>query len=803
MSNVESRAIEEEMKNSYMDYAMSVIVGRSLPDVRDGLKPVQRRILYSMYEMNLTHDKPFKKCARIVGEVMGKYHPHGEAPIYDALVRMAQPFSMRYTFVDGQGNFGSIDGDTPAAMRYTEARLTRIAEEMLEDIEKDTVPMVMNFDGSLNEPSVLPSKIPNLLINGSSGIAVGMATNMPPHNIGEVVDAITYYIQNRNATVEDLIKFIKGPDFPTGGEIYNFSGIVEAYKTGKGTFRLRGKYHLEGDENRRSIVFTEIPYEVNKSDLLQKIASLIKEEKITGIQNIKDESDKNGIRIIFKLKKDANVDIVLNQLFEHSQLEVSYGIINLAILDNIPKLFNLRDLIEHFVIHRFNIIKKRVEFDLKKDEEREHILKGFLIALDNLDEVISTIRSSLNYDEAKKSLIEKFSLTEIQSKAILDLRLQRLTAMERESIVNEEKSLSEEIEKLKSILSNEGKIYGIMVDELKQIKAKYGDERRTEIVMEEITRRDVEDLVPPENVLVTFSKDGYIKRIPLTEYREQSRGGIGLITEYSEKDYPKQIFIANNRDTLLLFTNKGRVYWLKCYRIVQTSRKATGKNIINYVNLSENEKVEKIIPVKGFESGYVIFLTKKGYVKRTSLKAFSNPMKRGIIAINLRDDSIADVVFSDGKSMVLIGTKKGIVTKFREENLRSMGRNSYGVRGIRLSPNDEIVGMVIGEDKDNLLTITELGKGKRTRIGEFRLSHRGAKGVKAHRLNESTGLMVSLTVTDDSGSIMVQTLNGMTIQIPVKEIPVLGRNTSGVRIIDLKENDRVITSTKIPEIENH
>jgi len=800
MSNVETRAIEEEMKSSYMDYAMSVIVGRSLPDVRDGLKPVQRRILYSMYEMNLTHDKPYKKSARIVGEVMGKYHPHGEAPIYDALVRMAQPFSMRYTFVDGQGNFGSIDGDTPAAMRYTEARLTKIAEEMLEDIEKETVPMVMNFDGTLKEPAVLPSKIPNLLINGSSGIAVGMATNMPPHNIVEVIDAIIYYINNRDADVDDLINFIKGPDFPTGGQIFNFSGIIEAYKTGKGTFKLRGKYHIEGDENQRSIVFTEIPYEVNKSDLLQKIASLIKEEKITGIQNIKDESDKNGIRIIFKLKKDANVDIVLNQLFEHSQLEISYGIINLAIIDNIPRLFTLKDLIEQFVNHRFNIIKKRVEYDLKKDEEREHILKGFLIALDNLDDVISTIRSSLNYDEAKRSLIEKFSLTELQAKAILDLRLQRLTAMERESIVNEEKSLSEEIEKLKGILSDERKIYQIMVEELNEIKEKYGDERRTEIVMEEITRRDIEDLIPPENVLVSFSKDGYIKRIPLSEYREQSRGGVGLITEYGEKDYPKQIFIANNRDTLLLFTNKGKVYWLKCYRIVQTSRKANGKNIINYVNLEENERVEKIIPVKGFDSGYIIFLTRKGYVKRTPLKAFSNPMKKGIIAINLGEDSLADVLYSEGNNLVLIGTKNGIVTKFSEEEIRPTGRNSYGVKGIRLSDKDEIIGMAIGRDEDNLLTLTEFGKGKRTKISEFRLSHRGAMGVKAHRLNKLTGSMVSMIVTDDSGSIMVQTMNGMTIQIPVKEIPVLGRNTSGVRIIELKENDRVITSTKIPEI---
>ncbi len=797
MPQLDIKPIEEEMKHSYMDYAMSVIVGRSLPDVRDGLKPVQRRILYSMYEMNLTHDKPFKKCARIVGEVMGKYHPHGEAPIYDALVRMAQPFSLRYTLVDGQGNFGSIDGDSPAAMRYTEARLKKIAEELLDDIDKETVPMMQNFDGSLMEPMVLPAKFPNLLVNGSSGIAVGMATNMPPHNLNEVIDATVYYIKNMNCSIEDLMQFIKGPDFPTGGSILNYSGLIEAYKTGRGTIRIRGKYTIEEGEKYDEIIFTEIPYEVNKSELLQKISELVKNERITGIQNIKDESDKTGIRIVLKLKKDTNPEIVLNQLFEHTQLEVSYGIINLALVDNVPKTFNLKDLITEFVKHRFNVIKKRISFILRKDEEREHILQGYLIALDNLDAVISLIRNSKDYNEAKNSLISNFKLSEIQAKAILDLRLQRLTALERESIINEEKELREEISRLKDILEHDDKIYKIMEDELLEIKKKYGDERKTEIIKEDVTKRDIEDLIPPIDMLVTFTTNGYIKRIPLDEYRSQGRGGSGVITEYGEGDFPKQIMVSNNRDYLLFFTNKGRVYWLKTYKIIQTSRKAVGKNIRNYINLEDDEKVQKILPVKDFDDRFVLFLTKNGIVKKTPLRNFSNPMSKGIIAITLRDDSIVDVALTDDNKYVIIATKNGQIVKFQSKDLRAMGRKGYGVRGIRLRERDEVLSLTIAEDDDYILTVTELGKGKITKCSEYRKTHRGTHGVKGQRISDATGKLVSAIRVEKNDIIMIQTMLGMTIQLSVEQIPEHGRNAAGVKLMDIKENDRVIAITRI------
>ncbi|MGC8663260.1 MAG: DNA gyrase subunit A [Thermoplasmata archaeon] len=797
MAQVDIKPIEEEMKYSYMDYAMSVIVGRSLPDVRDGLKPVQRRILYSMYEMNLTHDKPFKKCARIVGEVMGKYHPHGEAPIYDALVRMAQPFSLRYILVDGQGNFGSVDGDSPAAMRYTEARLKKIAEELLEDIDKETVPMMQNFDGSLMEPLVLPAEFPNLLVNGSSGIAVGMATNMPPHNLREVIDATVHYIKSRDCTVEDLMMYITGPDFPTGGTVLNYSGLIEAYKTGRGTIRIRAKYTIEEKEKSQEIIFTEIPYEVNKSELLQKISELVREDRITGIQNIKDESDKSGIRIVLKLKKDANADIVLNQLFEHTQLEISYGIINLALVDNVPKTFNLKDLISEFVKHRFTVIKKRISYILKKDEEREHILKGYLIALDNLDAVISTIRGSRDYSEAKNSLIAKFSLSELQAKAILDLRLQRLTALERESIINEEKELRNEIERLKDILAHDEKIYGILVEELQEIRKRYGDKRKTEILKEDVTRRDIEDLIPPVDMLVTFTLNGYIKRIPLEEYRSQGRGGTGVITEYGEGDFPKQIMITNNRDYLLFFTNKGRVYWLKTYKIIQTSRKAVGKNIRNYLNLAEDETVQKILPVSSFDDKFVIFITKKGIVKKTPLKNFSNPMSKGIIAITLRDDSIIDVALADNDKYIIIATRNGQVVKFQVRDLRSMGRKGYGVRGIKLKENDEVLSLTIASDEDYILTVSEKGKGKITRSSEYRKTHRGTHGVRGQRISDATGKLVSALKVDKSDTIMIQTMQGMTIQFNVEQIPEHGRNASGVKLMEIKENDKVIALTRI------
>ncbi|MGC8585594.1 MAG: DNA gyrase subunit A [Thermoplasmata archaeon] len=795
MEEIKIKPIEEIMKTSYMDYAMSVIIGRSLPDVRDGLKPVQRRILYSMHEMNLYHDKPFKKCARIVGEVMGKYHPHGEAPIYEALVRMAQPFTFRYTLIEGQGNFGSIDGDSPAAMRYTEARLSKIVEEMLKDIDMETVPMMQNFDGSLEEPLYLPSGIPNLLINGSSGIAVGMATNIPPHNINDSIDSIVYYIKNNGCSVDELINIIKGPDFPTGGVILNYNGLVEAYRTGRGTIKIRGKYVIEEDKNSKSIIFTEIPYEVNKSELLQKISEMVKEGKITGIINIKDESNKEGIRIIFKLKKDASPEIVLNQLFEHSQLEVTYGIIMLAILDNVPRVFNLKDLIAEYSKHRFNITKRRLEFKLKKDEEREHILSGLIIALDNIDNVIKIIKESSNPSEASVNLQKNFGLTEIQAKAILEMRLQRLTSMEREEIINEENRILDEIKSIKDILSSSEKIYNLIIDELSEIKKKYGDERKTEILKENVIRRDERDLIPPEDMIITLTERGYIKRVSMTDYRTQSKGGKGVITEYGE-DIPLQVIIANNRDHLLLFTNTGRVYSLDVYRIPQMSRKAIGKSINNFINLNENEKIVYMMPYNENSMGYIVFLTGKGMVKKTSIEEFKNVMSRGIIAIKLEDDVLKDVKLIKNEDEILISTKMGMIARFNSSEIRAMGRNAYGVRGIKVRKDDEIISMATGNGDSLLLTITEKGKGKLTKVSEFRKTHRGSVGVKGQKVNEKTGYLVSVMAVEMDDLIMIQTKNGMTIAFRVNEIPVQGRNAQGVRLMNVDENDAVKTTVK-------
>ena len=795
MEEIKIKPIEEIMKTSYMDYAMSVIIGRSLPDVRDGLKPVQRRILYSMHEMNLYHDKPFKKCARIVGEVMGKYHPHGEAPIYEALVRMAQPFTFRYTLIEGQGNFGSIDGDSPAAMRYTEARLSKIVEEMLKDIDMETVPMMQNFDGSLEEPLYLPSGIPNLLINGSSGIAVGMATNIPPHNISDSIDSIVYYIKNNGCSVDELINIIKGPDFPTGGVILNYNGLVEAYRTGRGTIKIRGKYVIEEDKNSKSIIFTEIPYEVNKSELLQKISEMVKEGKITGIINIKDESNKEGIRVIFKLKKDANPEIVLNQLFEHSQLEVTYGIIMLAILDNVPRVFNLKDLIAEYSKHRFNITKRRLEFKLKKDEEREHILSGLIIALDNIDNVIKIIKESSNPSEASVNLQKNFRLTEIQAKAILEMRLQRLTSMEREEIINEENRILDEIKSIKDILSSSEKIYNLIIDELNEIKKKYGDERKTEILKENVIRRDERDLIPPEDMIITLTERGYIKRVSMTDYRTQSKGGKGVITEYGE-DIPLQVIIANNRDQLLLFTNTGRVYSLDVYRIPQMSRKAIGKSINNFINLNENEKIVYMMPYSENSEGYIVFLTGKGIVKKTSVEEFKNVMSRGIIAIKLEDDVLKDVKLIKNEDEILISTKMGMIARFNSSEIRAMGRNASGVRGIKVRKDDEIISMATGNGDSLLLTITEKGKGKLTKVSEFRKTHRGSVGVKGQKVNEKTGYLVSVMAVEMNDLIMIQTKNGMTIAFRVNEIPVQGRNAQGVRLMNVDENDAVKTTVK-------
>lgn len=794
-------AIEQEMRRSYMDYAMSVIVGRSLPDVRDGLKPVQRRILYSMHELNLEHDKPYKKCARIVGEVMGKYHPHGELAIYDSIVHMAQTFSLRYPLVDGQGNFGSIDGDSAAAMRYTEARLTKISGEMLEDIEKETVEKILNFDGSLEEPVLLPSKIPNLLINGTSGIAVGMATKMPPHNISEILNAIIYYIDNRDCEVLKLLDFIEGPDFPTGGIIIGHSSMQNAYLTGRGSFRIRSKYHIEKHEGYMDLVFTEIPYEVNKAELLKAIGVLSKEGTLNGIVGLKDESNKEGIRILIKLKKDTNIDVILNQLYEHTPLEVSYNVINLTLVDNVPKILNLKELISEFVKFRMKIIIKRSEFELRKAQEREHIVAGLIKALDHIDEVITVIRSSKDTSTARDNLMNNFGFSEIQARAILDMRLQKLTGLERKNLEDEEAELLKNIEYLKEILNDETLRFKIMKDEFIELIKKYGDERRTEILKEEIEKRETEDLIPSEDVVIVVTNNGYIKRISLQEYRTQGRGGTGILTDGDESDFTRALFISNTHDYLLFFTNKGKVYSVKTYMIPQTSRRAKGKAIINFLpKLQENEKVQATIHVSKFENSYILIITKKGIVKKTHIEEYYNIRTSGKIAIKLKEnDEIVSIKLTDGESDVFIASKHGKVIRFSEHNIRPLSRASMGVHGIRLRGDDEVIGSSLGSEGTEIFTVTELGKGKRTKIEKFRKIKRGGTGVIGHKITEDTGALVDIFSVNENDEVMLITKNGNTIQFEIREVSSLGRQTMGVKLIDLKENDIVSAVTMMRE----
>ncbi len=792
-------AIEQEMRKSYMDYAMSVIVGRSLPDVRDGLKPVQRRILYSMYELNLEHDKPYKKCARIVGEVMGKYHPHGDTAIYDSIVHMAQNFSLRYPLVDGQGNFGSIDGDSAAAMRYTEARLTKISEDMLDDIEKETVEKVLNFDGSLEEPLLLPSKVPNLLINGTSGIAVGMATKMPPHNISEILNAVIYYIDHRDCDILSLLNFIEGPDFPTGGIIIGHSSMQQAYLTGRGSFKIRSRYHIEKHEGYLDLVFTEIPYEVNKSELLKAIGVLSKEGTLTGIIGLKDESNKEGIRILIKVKKDANTDVILNQLFEHTPLEISYNVINLTLVDNVPKVLNLKELILEFVKFRMNIIIKRSEFELRKAQEREHIVSGLIKALDHIDEIISLIRASNDTSVARDNLMNKFGFTEIQARAILDMRLQKLTGLERKNLDDEEKELLKNIESLKDILNNETLRYKIMKDEFLELIRKYGDNRRTEILKEEIERRETEDLIPSEDVVILVTNNGYIKRISMQEYRTQGRGGTGILTDSDETDFTKDLFIANTHDYLLFFTNKGRVYSIKTYMIPQVSRRAKGKAIVNFLpKLLDNEKVQATIRVSKFEGTYILIVTKKGIVKKTHIEEYKNIRISGKIAVTLKDnDEIVSIKLTNGDSDIFIGSKQGKVIRFSESNIRPLSRASMGVRGIKLKENDQVIGSCLGSEGTEIFTVTELGKGKRTSTDKFRKIKRAGTGVIGHKITNLTGPMVDILSVTEDDQVIIITRNGSTIQFKIKEVSLLGRQTMGVKLIDLKENDFVSAVTKL------
>jgi len=789
---IKPKLIENEMKEAYVDYAMSVIIGRALPDVRDGLKPVHRRILYSMLRDNLRHDRPFRKSATTVGSVIGKYHPHGDQAVYDSLVRMAQNFSLRYPLISGHGNFGSTEFEA-AAYRYTEARLSRIAEELLEDIDKNTVEFIPNFDNSLKEPVILPAKLPNLLINGSSGIAVGMATNIPPHNISEVIDAIIATIDNKEITIDELTNYIKGPDFPTGGIILGRSGILDAYKTGRGKIILRGKTEIK--ENK--IVVTEIPYQLNKSTLIEDIAFLVKEKRIEGITDIRDESDKSGISIVIETKKGANPELILNQLYSFTNLQMSFGIISIALIDNQPKLMNLKEIINHYIDHRKNVIVRRTKFDLEKAEQRLHILEGLQIALENIDNVISLIKESKDPETARVSLINKFELTEIQSNAILEMRLQRLTNLEQNKIKDEINELIKIIKELKEILVSSIRILSIIKDELIDLKNKYSDNRRTDIVEGDLIIEN-EDLIKEEDIVITVTHSGYIKQTPLELYKQQRRGGKGVIaTTTKEDDTIQNLFITQNHNYLLFFTNQGRVYWLKAFMIPQSTRYAKGKAIVNLLNLKD-EKISAILPISNFDDQhYLLFVTKNGIIKKTSLKYYSKPRKVGINAINLKDnDELVQVRLTPGILEFMIATKKGLAMRFNEMDVRSSGRNSSGVRGIRLV-NDEVVGIEVALFNGSLLTVTENGYGKRTDIEEYRLIRRGGKGVRNIICSERNGDVIGIKTIKDEDEIMLISKNGIIIRMLARDISKVGRNTQGVRLMRLDEDDKVISLARV------
>jgi DNA gyrase subunit A len=795
------RAIESEMKRAFIDYSMSVIMSRALPDVRDGLKPVHRRILYSMNDMGLTHEKPYKKSARIVGDCLGRYHPHGDQAVYDSLVRMAQDFSLRYPLVDGQGNWGSIDGDSAAAMRYTEARMAKIAKFMLQDIEKDTIEWTDNFDASLKEPVMLPAKIPNLLINGASGIAVGMATNMPPHNLSEVIDGTIETIDNPEISTTDLMQIIQGPDFPTGGIIYGKGGILSAYSEGRGLVRIRAKTHIEGEEKKKIIV-TELPYQVNKSNLLKNIAELVKNKKIEGISDLRDESDREGMRIVIELKRDAIEDVVLNQLFSHTEMQTTFGVLNLAIVNGEPKILSLKDIIQHYIEYRILVITRRTTYDLNKAKEKMHILEGLMIALKNIDRVIKIIRSSKQAEEAKERLMKEFDFSDIQAKAILDMRLQKLTGMEIEGLekdYNDTKKLIEELEKL---LSDKQNILNEIKKELLEIKEQFGDERRTEIVEGEIGI-EVEDLIPVEDVVITITDSGYIKRIPCETYKTQRRGGKGLIgMEIKEEDIVVDSFITSTHDYIMFFTNHGKAFWLKGYKIPEGSRHAKGKAIINLLpRLEEGEYVETAIPIHEFDDDhYLVFTTRNGIIKKTALSAYSNIRINGIRAIKLdENDELISTRLSDGMQTIMIATADGQACRFNEKEARPMGRVTRGVIGVRLNKGDKVVSMAVVGEEGNLMTITENGFGKRSPIQEYRKTHRGSKGVRTIITNERNGKVIYVKEVTDDDEIMLTSKDGMMVRVPVKDIRIQGRNTMGVTIMRLNRGDKVVSVAKIIE----
>jgi DNA gyrase subunit A len=786
--------IEDEMKRSYIDYAMSVIVGRALPDVRDGLKPVHRRILYAMNEQGMTHDKPYKKSARIVGDVLGKYHPHGDIAVYDTLVRMVQDFSLRYPLVDGQGNFGSIDGDSAAAMRYTEVRLGKIADEILGDIDKETVDFVPNYDDSLKEPTVLPCKLPNLLINGSTGIAVGMATNMPPHNLGEVIDGITMVIDKPDTELSELIEVVKGPDFPTAGFIYGRKGIIDAYSTGRGSIMMRARAIIEEVKNKEQIIVTELPYQVNKAKLIEEIAALVRDKKISGITDLRDESDKDGIRIVMEISRQAQGNIILNQLYSHTQLETSFGVINLALVDGQPRLLTLKDLIVNYVSHRKQVLIRRSQFELKKASQRAHILEGLKIALDRIDEVIRLIRGSKTPDDARVGLVAQFSLSEEQAKAILDMRLQRLTGLEREKIDAEYNELLKTIAWLKELLASEVKILGLIKTEIAELRTRFADERRTEII-ESTGELVTEDLIPKEDDVITITNSGYIKRIAVDAYKQQRRGGKGVIgMETKEEDFVSDLFIANTHDYMLFFTDKGKVYWLKVYGIPTAGRQARGTAIVNLIQIEQGEQISAYIPINRFdEKHYLLMVTKNGTAKKTALTEFSNPRKTGIIAISLEDgDSLVSVKLTDGTKDVVIGTKHGKAIRFNENDVRDMGRSAYGVRGVKLIGEDEVVSTAVVKQGATLLTVTENGFGKRTVFDEYRTMNRGGQGVITIDVSIRNGNVVDIRTVHEDDEIMVTTSKGIIIRVPVRGIRVQGRNTQGVKIMNVEGKDRVV-----------
>jgi DNA gyrase subunit A len=796
--------IEDEMKKSYMDYAMSVIIGRALPDVRDGLKPVHRRILYSMNELNNDWDKPYKKSARIVGDVIGKYHPHGDMAVYDAIVRMAQEFSLRYPLIDGQGNFGSID-DPPAAMRYTEVRMAKLTGELLADIDKETVDFIPNYDDSLIEPSLLPSKFPNLIVNGSSGIAVGMATNIPPHNLVETIDALIALIENPEISVEELMKYIPGPDFPTAGFIHGKEGIRQAYETGRGVIQLRARAIIERDRKgeRESIIITELPYQVSKTKLIERIAQLVQEKAMEGISNIRDESDREGMRVVIELKRNEVAEVILNQLYKHTHMQTSFGIILLAIHQNQPKLLSLKEMLQLFVQHRKEVVTRRSLFDLKKAEARAHILEGLKKAIDQIDAVIATIKASKTPKEAKERLIEQFALSEEQAQAILDMRLQRLTNLEQRKIVEEYEETIKRINRLKALLASERLMFNLIKEELISIRDAYGDERQTEIV-DVAPEIRIEDLIVEEDMVVTITHTGYIKRNPISLYRSQHRGGKGKVgINVKDEDFVEDLFIASTHDYILFFTDAGKIHWMKVHELPQAGRLTRGKAIVNLLNLGSQEKVTTILPLKDFAKGkFITFITKKGVIKKTALEAYSNPRAGGIIAINLDEgDELISTKLTDGQQHLFIGTKLGKAIHFPESQIREIGRTARGIRGIKLSKQDEVVGMEVVAPHTQILTVTEHGYGKRTKASEYRVQNRGGSGIFTVKRTQKTGNVVSIKTITDEDELMLISDKGKIIRLRSIDIPTQGRTTQGVRLITLEEGERVVAVGKLVEEE--